>query len=166
MRFIGRNFYILSLSYICLAVEKKIHMKISFSLCDQQGHGSAQEACPQVMQFYNFGRPTLAHHFYILILPFYICSTGGKGLFNTLCIYRICPCTRPPAKRSLINIFNRPFLCHHYYILNVSDIYLRVDKNISKERMYFHYMTQLTTRYNKRTLPRQSWTLQVWQTPP
>ena len=37
--------------------------------------------------------------------------------------------------------FGRPFLCHHRYILALSDICLKKEKKILKEIMHFHYMT-------------------------
>ena len=37
-----------------------------------------------------------------------------------------------------------PFLGHYYFILSLSDLFLRVEK-IFKEMMHFHYMTYMTT---------------------
>ena len=38
----------------------------AFSLYDLYGHALAQEPLPQVHEIYNFGRPFLGHHYYIL----------------------------------------------------------------------------------------------------
>ena len=39
--------------------------------------------------------------------------------------------------------FGGPFLCHHYYILSLSDLCLGVEKKIFKEIMHFYYMTYM-----------------------
>ena len=66
----------------------------AFSLYDLYGHALAQEPCPGGHEIYNFGRP---------------------------------------------------FLCHHNYILSLSDLCLGVEKKIFKEIMHFHYMTYMAT---------------------
>ena len=37
--------------------------------------------------------------------------------------------------------FGRPFLGHHYYILDLSDLCLGVEKTIFKEIMQLHYLS-------------------------
>ena len=50
--------------------------------------------------------------------------------------------------------FGRLFLGHHHYILSLSDLSLGVEKNIFKEIMHFHYITNMTTHYRKNLCPR------------
>ena len=53
-----------------------------------------------------------------------------------------------------IEIYNlgRPFLCHHNYILSLSNLCLGVEK-IFKEIMHFHYMTYMATPWHKNPCP-------------
>ena len=44
-----------------------------------------------------------------------------------------------------IYYYGRPFLGHNYFILSLSDLYLSEEKNIFKEIMHFHYMTDMAT---------------------
>ena len=41
--------------------------------------------------------------------------------------------------------YNAAFLCHHNYILSLSDPCLGVEKKIFKEIMHFHNMTYMAT---------------------
>ena len=44
-----------------------------------------------------------------------------------------------------INNIGRPLLGHHYYILDLSDLCLGVEKKNFKEIMHFQYMTYMAT---------------------
>ena len=55
------------------------------------------------------------------------------------------PC---PGGHEIYN-FGRPFLGHHYYILNLSDIYIGGKKKI----MHFHNMTCMATPQRKNPCP-------------
>ena len=39
----------------------------------------------------------------------------------------------------------RSFLCHHYFILSLSDQCMGVEKKIFKEIMHFNYVTYMAT---------------------
>ena len=47
-----------------------------------------------------------------------------------------------PGGHEIYN-FGRPFLGHHYYIFNLSDLCLGVKKKIFKGIMHLHYMTHM-----------------------
>ena len=64
-----------------------------------------------------------------------------------------------PGGHEICNI-GRPFLGHHYFILILSDLCLRVEKKFSKEIMHFQYMTYSTLNS---CIP-GSCKLQFWQT--
>ena len=48
--------------------EDDFYRKNSFPLYDLYRHALAQELCPGGHEIYNFGRPFLGHHYYILSL--------------------------------------------------------------------------------------------------
>ena len=58
---------------------------------------------------------------------------------NAFSLYDLCP-----GGHEIYN-FGRPFLCHHNYILSLSDLCLGVEKKIFKEIMHFHNMTYMAT---------------------
>ena len=64
--------------------------------------------------------------------------------------YLVTPLHKNPCLRGHESYnFGRPFLDHHYYKLDMSDLCLGVEKKILKEMMHFHYMTYLVTPLHK-----------------
>ena len=59
------------------------------------------------------------------------------------------PC---PGGHEIYN-FGRPFFCHHYNTLSLSDLCLGVKEKIFKEIMHFHYMTYMATPMYKNPCP-------------
>ena len=50
------------------SIEEDFYRKNAFPLYDLYGHTLAQEPFPRGYESYNFGRPFLGHHYYILSL--------------------------------------------------------------------------------------------------
>ena len=69
-------------------------------------------------------------------------------------IYMAMPLHKNPCPRGQ-GIYNlgRTFLGHHYYILSLSDLCLRVEKEIFKEIMQSHYMTYMAMPQHKNPCP-------------
>ena len=93
--------------------------------------------CLRGHEIYNFGRPFLGHHYYILGLSD-LCLGEEKKIYkknNAFSLYDIWPhpSTRTLARGREIYNFGRPFLDHNYYILGLSDLCLGVEKKIVKE---------------------------------
>ena len=65
--FLGHHYYILSLSNLCLGVEKKIFKeKMHFHYMTYMATPYHKNPCPGSPEIYNLGRPFLGHHYYIL----------------------------------------------------------------------------------------------------
>ena len=106
--------------------------------------------CPGGHEIYNFGRPFLCHHNYILSLSV-LCLGVEKKIFKEIMhfhymTYMATPYNKNPCPggHEIYN-FGGPFLCHHNYILSLSNLCLGVEKKIFKEIMHFHYMTYMAT---------------------
>ena len=62
--FLGHHYYILSLSYLFLGVEKKILNEIMhFQFMNYMTTPQPRKPCPGGHEIYNFGRPFLGHHY-------------------------------------------------------------------------------------------------------
>ena len=61
--FLGHHNYILSLSVLCLEIEKNI-----FKVMTYMATPLHKKPCPVGHEIYNFGRPFLCHHYYTLSL--------------------------------------------------------------------------------------------------
>ena len=102
--------------------------------------------CPRDHEIDNFGRPFLGQHYYILSLSD-LCLGVEKKIskeilhFHYMTYMAMTQHKNPCSGGLEICNFGRPFLGHHYYILNLSDLCQRVEKEIFKEIMHFHYMT-------------------------
>ena len=109
--------------------------------------------CPGGHEIYNFGGPFRGHHYYILSLS-NLCLGVEKKIFKEIMHFHYMtymatpqhknPC---PGGHEIYN-FGRPFLCHHNYILSLSDLCLGVEKTIFKEMMHSHYKTCIAIRFN------------------
>ena len=79
--FLGNHYYILSLSNLCLGVEKKIFKEIMhFHYVTYMATPQHKNPCPGGHEIYNFGGPFLGHHYYILGLSDQ-CLGGEKKIF-------------------------------------------------------------------------------------
>ena len=84
-------------------------------------------------EIYNFGRPCLGHHYCILTLSD-LCMGVVKKIFKEVMhvnymTYMVTPYHKNPCPGGHESYnFGRPFLGHHYYILSLSDICMRVEK--------------------------------------
>ena len=67
------------------------------------------------------------------------------------------PC---PGGHKIYN-FGGPFLCHHYYILSLSDPSLGVEKKILKEIMHFYFMTNMYMAMPKHKNPCPEFTILI-----
>ena len=91
--------------------------------------------CPRGHEIYNFGRPFLGHHYYILGLSD-LCLGIEKKIFKEIMhfhymTYMATPKHKNPCPRGHeIYNFGRPFLGYHYNILGLSDLFLGVEKKI------------------------------------
>ena len=114
--------------------------------------------CPGGHENYNFGRPFLGHHYYILCLSD-LCLGVEKKIFKQIMYshymtYMATSQHKNSCPRGHENYnFGRPFFGHHYNILSLSDLCLGVGKKIFKHIMYFHYMTYLATSQYKNPCP-------------
>ena len=70
----------------------------AFSLYGFYGHALAKNPCPKGHEIYNFGRPFLGHHNYILNLSM-LCLEIEKKIFKEIMHvhYDLLTCTRTPA---------------------------------------------------------------------
>ena len=69
LQFLGHHYYTLSLSDLCLGVEKKIFKEIMhFYYMTYMAIPQHKNHCPGGHEIYNFGRPFLGHHYYIFSL--------------------------------------------------------------------------------------------------
>ena len=67
--FLGYYYYILSLFDLCLGVEKKIFKGIMyFQYMTYMATSEHKSPCPVCHEIYNFGRPFLGHHCFVLSL--------------------------------------------------------------------------------------------------
>ena len=119
---------------------------------------SHKNPCHRGHEIYNFGRPFLGHHYYILGLCD-LCLGIEKKIFKEIIhfhymTYMTTPSLKNPCHRGHeIYNFGRPFLGHYYYILGLSDQCLGVEKKIFKEIMHFYYMTYKAMPLHKNPFP-------------
>ena len=105
----------------------KIHIYLYYN--DIYGHALTSEPLPRGHEIYNFGRPFLGHHYYIISLSD-LCLGAEKKIFKEIMhfhymTYKATPSIRTPAPGVMkFTIFGRPFLGHHYYTLSLSDLCL------------------------------------------
>ena len=116
-------------------------------------------------EIYNFGTPSLGHHYYTLSLFDLCLGVEKKILKETMHFHSMTYMATPEHKNPCpwgheIYNFGRPFLGHNNYIFGLSDQCLRVEKKIVKEIMHFHYMTYMATPEHKNPFPRWPWNLQ------
>ena len=105
---------------------------------------SHKNPCPRGHEIYNFGRPFLGHHYYILGLSDLCLGVEKKILKEIMHFYCMTYMAthqhKNPSPRSHeIYNFGRPFLGHLYYILCLSDPCPTVDKKSGKI-LHFHDM--------------------------
>ena len=129
-------YYIPSSSGLCLDVEKKIFKDIMhFHYMTYMTTPQHKNPSPGGHEIYNFGRPFLGHHHYILSLSD-LCLRVKKKIFKGIMHFHYTTYMATPQHRNLcsggheIYNFGRPFLNHHYYILSLTDLCPRVEKNI------------------------------------
>ena len=141
-----------------MGVEKKMFPEIFiFTIWHIWPHLFCKNSCPGSHEIYNLGRPILCYHYYLLSLSD-VCMGLGKKILKEKRIYTIWVIWPHPSIRTLaLVVIGRPFLGHHNYILNVSDLCMGVEEKIFKGIMHFHYMT-----YSIRTPALGSWNLQFW----
>ena len=90
-------------------------------------HLSIRTPAPGVMTFTILKDPSfLLITIYIVCLHFSVpCPSVDKSIFTI----HVCPSTRTPAQGVIkVKSFGRLFLCHHYFILSLSDLRLGVEK--------------------------------------
>ena len=82
--FLGHHYYTLSLFDLCLDVEKKIFKEImQFHYMTYMATPVHKNPCPRGHEIYNFGRPFLGHHYYILGLSD-LCLGIEKNIFKEI----------------------------------------------------------------------------------
>ena len=85
--FLGQHYYILGLSDLCLGVEKKIFKEIMhFYYMTYMATSLQKNLFPRVNEIYNFIRPFLSHHYYILGLSD-LCLGIEKKIVKKLCSF-------------------------------------------------------------------------------
>ena len=68
--FLGHQYYILSFSNLCMGVEEEIFKEIMhFYIKSYMAMSWHKNPCHRGHEMYNFGRPFLGHHYYILGFP-------------------------------------------------------------------------------------------------
>ena len=101
--FLGHCYYILSLSNLCMGVENKILKEIMhFHHMTYMTTPQHKNPCPRGHEIYNFGRPFLGHHYYILGLSNLCLGVEQKMLKEKMHFHNMTymwprPCTRTPA---------------------------------------------------------------------
>ena len=68
--------------------EDDFYRNDAFSLFDIYGHALAQDPCPGGHEIYNFGRPLLGHHYYILSVSNLFMGVE-KNICREICIFTI-----------------------------------------------------------------------------
>ena len=114
---------------------------------------STKTPCLAGHEIYNFVKPFLGLHYYILNLSDPYPSVYKKRRRkNDLCGHTL---TQEPLPRGSWK-FGRPFLNHHYYIvlLSLSESFARVVEKILKGIMRFYLMTYMATPWHKNLWPR------------
>ena len=121
--FLGHHYYTLSLFDLRLGVEKKIVKEImQFHYMTYMTTLQHKNPCPWGHEIYNFGRPFLGHHYYILCLSDQCLGVEKKILKEIMQFCYMTYMATPPHKNPCprgheIYNFGRPFLGHHYYML-------------------------------------------------
>ena len=64
--FLGHHYYILGMSYLCLGVKTIFKEIMQFHKLSYMITLLHKNPCPRGHDIYNFGRPFVGHHFYIL----------------------------------------------------------------------------------------------------
>ena len=116
--------YILSLSDLCLGVEKKILKEIV------PFHFPAQERLPQGQKNLHFVRPSLCHHYNTLCLSESFLIVNEKILKEIMHFHYMTYMGTPQHENSCpgghkIYKFNRLLLCHQYCTIFLSEPCLR-----------------------------------------
>ena len=100
--FLGHHYYSLSLTDLSLGVEKKIFkVTMHFHYITFMATPYRKNPCAWDHESYNFCRPFLVHHYYILSL-LNLCPWVEKKIFQEFCIFTIWliwphPIARTPA---------------------------------------------------------------------
>ena len=101
--FLGHHYYILGLSNLWMGVEKKILKEIMhFHHTTYMATPLHKNPCPGGHEIYNFGRPFLVHHYYIIGLSDLYLSE--EKIFKEIMHFQIWliwprPSTRTPDQR-------------------------------------------------------------------
>ena len=120
---------------------------------------------PGVHESYNFGRSFYGHQYCIPSLSYKCLGLNKKILkeikhFYLNVLYGHVPAKNPCPWGHEISSLCRPFLGHHYCILNLSDLWQGVGKKFFKERMHFDYNVLNGQALAQEPLSRWSWKLQ------
>ena len=79
------TYNILSLSDLCLGIEKKIFKEImQFHNMTYMAMPQPKNPCSKSHQIYNFGKPFLGHHYYILSFKSDLCLGVEKKIFKEI----------------------------------------------------------------------------------
>ena len=85
--FVGHYYLILSLHGPCTGVEKKIFKEIvHFHFMTYITTLKHKNPCPGVHELYNFGRPFLIYHYYMLGLSD-LCLGGEEKIFKAIMVF-------------------------------------------------------------------------------
>ena len=113
---------IFSLSDLYLGVEKTIFKEIMhfhYITYMDTPQLTCKNPCPRGHEIYNFGRPFLEHHNFILSLSVFMSRSREENFKrnNAFSQYLATPQRKNPCPGSHeIYNYNRPFRGHHYYI--------------------------------------------------
>ena len=137
--FLGYHYYLLSLSDLCLGVEKKVLKEIMpFHFMTYKAMAQHKNPCPSGHDIYSFGRTFLGHHYYI-VSSSDLCQGVEKRILKEIIhfhymTYMAMPQHKTPwsGVQEIYN-FGRPFLGHYYCILSLPDLCLEVEMKIFKE---------------------------------
>ena len=80
-------------------------------------------------EIHNLGRPFLGHHYYKINAYFVLSTTQCIQEEKKHCIFTICPCPalEPLSGGHEICNFGRPFLGHHYYVIDLFESCARLE---------------------------------------
>ena len=106
--------------------------------------------CPVGHKIYNFGRPFLEHYYYTLSSSESCLGVEKKNFEEIMHLHYMTNMATPQYNNPDENCnFGRLFLGHYYYILNLFDLCLGLEKKTLSELMHFHYMTYMATPYTR-----------------
>ena len=117
--FLGHYYYILSLSDLCLGVEKIFKVVMYFQYMTYNASPQRKNPCPGGHKICNFGRPFLGHHYNILSFS-HLCLRVEKIFKEIMYFHYMTYMTTPQRKNSCpggheIYNFGRSFFGHQYF---------------------------------------------------